>query len=71
MKIKNWIKPYNIHYWKNIRTRDEVGIKKVDNLYIAYVKVHSQLFKKYIISKRPQTLIKVEADAINYMKNNS
>ena len=70
MKITNWIKPYNINYWKNTRTRDEIGIRKVDNLYVAYVKIYSEMFRRIDISKRLQTLINAQNDAIYYMKSN-
>lgn len=67
MKIKNWI---NIteHQWKNIRNRDEVGIRRVDNLYVAYVKIYSRMFQRIDISKRLETLNNANASAIYYMK---
>ena len=69
MKIKNWV---NIteHQWKNIRNRDEVGIRRVDNLYIAYVKIHSRMFLRVDISNRPLTLLNANSDAILYMRKN-
>ena len=70
MKITNWIKPYDINYWKNTRTRDEIGIRKADNLYITYVKIYSQMFKRIDISKRLQTLINAQNDAIIWMRKN-
>lgn len=69
MKIKNWI---NIteHQWKNVRNRDEVGIRRVDNLYVAYVKIHSRMFQRMDISNRPQTLLNANSDALLYMRQN-
>lgn len=69
MKIKNWIN-ISEHQWKNIRNRDEVGIRRVDNLYIAYVKIHSRMFQRVDISNRPQTLLNANSDAILYMRKN-
>ena len=69
MKIKNWIN-ISEHQLKNIRNRDEVGIRRVDNLYIAYVKIHSRMFQRVDISNRPQTLLNANSDAILYMRKN-
>ena len=70
MKINNWYKPFPQlkYYWKNRITNDEISIRRVNNLYVGYVKVYKEMFKTHIISKRPQSLINVNADIMLYMR---